>query len=104
MSQFFEDCLRIIFTEFKNDSNTLYSCMLVNRYWCQIIVPILWENPYILKNISHKKLYNTIFNLLPSDSKKFLLDNNIELPLNTISNKPLFNYISLSSQISLEFI
>ncbi|GBB83458.1 hypothetical protein RclHR1_10190007 [Rhizophagus clarus] len=104
MSQLIEDCLRIIFTEFKDYSGSLYSCMLVNRYWCQIVVPILWRNPYIYKKISHKKLYYTIFNLLPTDSKQFLSNNNIKLPLNRFSNKPLFNYISFSSQISLEFI
>ena len=41
MSQLIEDCLRIIFTELKNDSNSLYSCILVNRFWCLIGVRIL---------------------------------------------------------------
>ena len=85
MSQLIEDCLRIIFTELKNDSSSLYSCILVNRYWCRIAVPILWKNPYNFKNISRNKFYNTIINFLPTNSKQILLDNNIELPF-TITN------------------
>ncbi|PKY51333.1 hypothetical protein RhiirA4_407346, partial [Rhizophagus irregularis] len=81
MSQLTEDCLRIIFIELKNDSNFLYSCILVNRYWCRIAIPILWKNPYNNKNISNNnKFYNTIINFLPENSKQFLLENNIELP------------------------
>ncbi|GES98915.1 hypothetical protein GLOIN_2v1784794 [Rhizophagus clarus] len=107
MAQLIEDCLRIIFTELKNDSNSLYSCVLVNRYWCRIAIPILWKNPYNHKNISNKnKFYYTIINLLPTSSKQYLLDNNIDLPFITLSNQPLllFNYISFSSQISSKFI
>ncbi|RIA79921.1 hypothetical protein C1645_839633 [Glomus cerebriforme] len=50
------------------------ACFKVNRFWCSIAVPILWTT---------------------------LLDNNIELPLSTFSNKLLFNYLSFLSQISL---
>ncbi|RIA94288.1 hypothetical protein C1645_873552 [Glomus cerebriforme] len=100
-----EDCFRIIFTELQEDSASLYSCILVNRFWCRIAVPILWKNIFIYGKYSRKKLYNVIIHLLPQSSKQLLFDNNIDLPsLSTISNKPLFNYISYLSRIYPGFI
>ncbi|POG58608.1 hypothetical protein GLOIN_2v1729262, partial [Rhizophagus irregularis DAOM 181602=DAOM 197198] len=35
---------------FQDDYSTLYSCVLVNRLWCRLTIPLLWENPFsILK-------------------------------------------------------
>ncbi|GBB89115.1 hypothetical protein RclHR1_01580016 [Rhizophagus clarus] len=72
-------------------------------------MPILWEDPfeYDINNgdsRSHHKLYNLIVSLLQTSSKKLLSDNNIELPIQEFSNKPLFNYVNLSPQISSNFI
>ncbi|RIA90120.1 hypothetical protein C1645_876312 [Glomus cerebriforme] len=99
-----EDCLRIIFAELQDDPGSLYSCILVNKYWCRIAVKILWKNPYGYKKISRNKLYNSIFNLLPITSKQYLLKDNTKSSLNIILNKPSFNYISFSSQIPPHFI
>ncbi|RIA90118.1 hypothetical protein C1645_823809 [Glomus cerebriforme] len=105
MSNFInEDCLRIIFTKLQNDPDSLYSCILVNRFWCRIAVQILWKNPYGYKKISLKKLNNSIFNMLPITSKQYLLKDNIKSSLNINLNKPLFNYISFFSNISLHII
>ncbi|CAB5212202.1 unnamed protein product [Rhizophagus irregularis] len=30
----------------RNDYSTLYSCILVNRLWCRLAMPLLWENPF----------------------------------------------------------
>src|ERR1043166_1148531 len=101
-----EDCLRIIFTELQNDQSSLYSCILVNRFWCRIAVPILWKHIDIFDRPSHSciKLYNTIIYLLPASSKQLLFDNNIMLPLPILQNQPLFNYIGFSYKISEDFI
>ncbi|PKC58148.1 hypothetical protein RhiirA1_471414 [Rhizophagus irregularis] len=40
------DILYLVFEELQNDNKTLYSCLLVNKTWCEIIVPILWKNPW----------------------------------------------------------
>src|ERR1051325_4093885 len=111
MSSLVEDCLRIIFSELQEGS--LYSCILVNRFWCQTGVRILWKDPYNddISNITSEryqkrcnKLYNTMIYLLPVSSKQLLIDNNVILPSTVSSNEPLFNYMSFSSVISLEFI
>ncbi|GBC21727.2 hypothetical protein GLOIN_2v1511704 [Rhizophagus irregularis DAOM 181602=DAOM 197198] len=99
MTYLIEDCLRIIVTKLQNDSSSLYSCILVNRFWCRMTIPILWKNPLAFKNISHDKFYTTIINMLPTSSIKFLVENNIVLPSPIISRRPLFNYLSFLSQI-----
>ncbi|EXX78409.1 hypothetical protein RirG_015240 [Rhizophagus irregularis DAOM 197198w] len=100
-----EDCLQIIINELQYDLSSLYSCILVNRYWCRIAIPILWKNPSSLKGFSPSKLHNMIIFLLPKSSKKFLSDNIPEFSLTEIPyDKPLFNYISFFTQISPDLI
>jgi hypothetical protein len=91
------DCLGLIFNQLKKDRKSLHSCLLVNKEWCNVIVPILWkEHSWNLERESMKKLLNIILSFLLSNSKQILLlDNNINLP----STIPLityksFNYIS----------
>ncbi|EXX60331.1 uncharacterized protein OCT59_010104 [Rhizophagus irregularis] len=110
MSRLIADCLIIIFNDLREKASSLYSCILVNRYWCRTAMPILWKVPFEFDignwdSLSNRKLYNLIFYLLPTFSKKLLLDNNIELPtIQEFSNQPLFNYISFSSQVPPNFI
>src|SRR5436309_14689683 len=109
MSNLVENCLKIIFTELKNDHDSLYKCILVNKNWCWVAIPILWKDPYSFENITHDKLYSTILEFLPATSKQSLINNGIDLPfkfpLQTHPYKPLFNYIRLLSHFpSEEFI
>ncbi|GBC30875.1 hypothetical protein GLOIN_2v1767282 [Rhizophagus irregularis DAOM 181602=DAOM 197198] len=30
----------------RNDISTLYSCIFVNRLWCRLAIPLLWEDPF----------------------------------------------------------
>ncbi|KAF0403829.1 hypothetical protein F8M41_009179 [Gigaspora margarita] len=32
-----------------NEIYSLYSCALVNRYWCKMSIPILWKDPFSLE-------------------------------------------------------
>src|SRR3954454_1889612 len=81
------DCLSFIFHEL-TDKNSLHSCILVNKEWCNIVVPILWKEysdscNYIWNNEineSEKKLFETILSYLSSSSNQNLSDNNIKLP------------------------
>src|SRR2546423_12903052 len=85
------------------DRNSLHSCILVNKEWCSVVVPILWKEysytcNYSWKfneiNDSEKKLFNTILSCLSSSSNQFLSDNDIKLPSTIFSKTPLFNYVS----------
>ncbi|RIB26933.1 hypothetical protein C2G38_2138062 [Gigaspora rosea] len=44
-----------ILNNLNNEFNSLYSCALVNRHWCKISIPILWQNPFTCENY-HKTL------------------------------------------------
>jgi hypothetical protein len=45
---------------FRNDISTLHSCILVNRLWCRLAIPLLWEDPFSLiypKNYHYIEVY-----------------------------------------------
>ncbi|PKY55319.1 hypothetical protein RhiirA4_474679 [Rhizophagus irregularis] len=62
---------------------------LVNKRWCLLVVPILWEkHTRYIYHEAEKKFHNIILSSLSSSSKQFLGDsNNIKLP-STIISKP----------------
>ncbi|GBC16641.1 hypothetical protein RhiirA1_469794 [Rhizophagus irregularis] len=78
---------------FRDDYSTLHSCILVNRSWCRLAIPLLWENPFSIcaENYNFVEIY--IHNL--NDDLKIklneckIIDNN-SLHLNTLFNYPSF--------------
>ncbi|PKC03832.1 hypothetical protein RhiirA5_423153 [Rhizophagus irregularis] len=49
MSKFNKDILFLIFEKLQNNSKNskfLFSCLMVNRIWCETMIPILWKNPW----------------------------------------------------------
>ncbi|RGB23212.1 hypothetical protein C1646_779434 [Rhizophagus diaphanus] len=91
---------------FRNDYKMLYSCILVNRLWCRLTIPLLWEDPfsiavedcnyYYLNESYELKNYDFIgtylYNLNDEDKTKlneYGIDNNV-FPLNTLFNYPSF--------------
>jgi hypothetical protein len=81
---------------FQNDFSTLHSCILVNRKWCRLAIPLLWEDPFSIKFpenyhfIHFIELY--LHNLNDEDKKKLKKYGiNDELfPSNTLFNYPNF--------------
>src|SRR6266542_913572 len=70
MLELVEDVLFLILDELQGDRKSLYSCILVNRTWCKITVPILWNNPgrnYLTDNAMNK-LFNVIILHLSKES------------------------------------
>jgi hypothetical protein len=82
------DCINDIFEFLEYDTVTLYSCLLVNRLWCNISVKIYWRE---IKNI------NGLIACFPDRSKKFLYNNGIP---NLPSKPPIFNYVSFCKVLS----
>ena len=35
---------KIILQYFHHDYKTLHSCILINRLWCRLAIPLLWED------------------------------------------------------------
>src|SRR5688500_14396970 len=91
--QLLYDCLNEIFEYLEEDKVTLYSCLLVNRLWCEVSVGILWRH-VDFKHIKTKpKFLGTIIACLSDESKDLLHKNKIFIPTPS-SKPPLFNYAS----------
>jgi hypothetical protein len=90
------DCLILIFNKLRfNNVKFLHSCLLVNREWCHLVVPILWEKyPYFHKNKTKEKYFNIILSHLSSSSKQLLFNCKIKLPSKILSKPLMLNYIS----------
>ncbi|RGB38666.1 hypothetical protein C1646_755472 [Rhizophagus diaphanus] len=77
---------------FKNDFSTLYSCILVNRLWCRLAIPLLWENPFSIPNENYKFIGIYLHNLnddLKEQLNEYKIDDNL-FPSNTLFNYPIF--------------
>src|SRR5947207_3280113 len=93
------ECLREIFEyAYENDDlETLGSCLLVNRKWCEAVVPVMWRNPWALswfnwREKSTRSITSTIYALLPHDIKTAFITNGISISPPT-TKVPLFNYV-----------
>ncbi|PKY55997.1 hypothetical protein RhiirA4_475930 [Rhizophagus irregularis] len=98
MSTLVEDVLRLILEELKYDRISLHSCILVNKTWCKMTVPILWKNPgqNLLNDNSKNLLFNIIILHLSNESRNFLKKQEIDLFKDIIESYKhplLFNYI-----------
>jgi hypothetical protein len=95
------DILYLIFEELQYNKG-LYSCLLVNKTWCEIIVPILWKNPWkcSIKTQREGLLLNVIISHLSDKSRNNLKNKNISF----LYQKPLFDYISFCRHLNLDAI
>src|SRR5688572_23986960 len=82
------DCLNEIF-ELLDDKVDLYSCLLVNRHWCEVSVRILWTN---IRN------FNTLLNCLPNETKEMLSKSKI---IKFTQKPPLFNYVTFIKNLNI---
>ncbi|GBB86053.1 hypothetical protein RclHR1_01250016 [Rhizophagus clarus] len=100
-SKFFSGDLPELINEvmqhFHCDYRTLHSCILVNRLWCRLAIPLLWENPFSIKfpkNYRFIEIY--LYNLNDEDKAKlneYIIYNDL-FPSNT-----LFNYSSFIQRL-----
>src|SRR6266498_4050272 len=63
-----------IIQNFRNDIESLYSCVLVNKICCRIATPLLWEDPFSVKyrrNLSYHFI-DTYFLFLNENDKNKL--------------------------------
>ncbi|UZO25441.1 uncharacterized protein OCT59_017706 [Rhizophagus irregularis] len=98
----------------RKDLSTLYSCIFVNRLWCRLAIPLLWEDPFLIPN-QHYRCIGAYLSFLNEDSKakfnEYGIDDKLLLS-NTLFNYPSFikyfdtyrvcrsaNYDTLSSNV-----
>jgi hypothetical protein len=102
MSELNKDILYLIFEELQDDSKSLFSCLMVNRLWCETMIPILWSNPwcYDIDYSNKDYLFIIIVSYLSNDIKEFLTRQGIQLP--SVSCKfLLFDYLSFCRSINV---
>ncbi|RGB29769.1 hypothetical protein C1646_766167 [Rhizophagus diaphanus] len=92
-SKILPELLNEILQYFHQDYKTLYSCILVNRLWCSLAIPLLWENPFSIefpKNYHFIEIY--LYNLNDDDKTKLIeYGMNKDLfPSNTLFRYPSF--------------
>ncbi|EXX71003.1 uncharacterized protein OCT59_000504 [Rhizophagus irregularis] len=101
------ELLSEIIQYFRNDFSTLHSCILVNRIWCRLAIPLLWENPFTI--ISCKNFYSIQYYKIRfietylidlNDNDKIKLN---EYGINLLSNT-LFNYPSFIKHLYTRII
>src|SRR5438034_5254831 len=105
MSKLNKDILFLIFEELQDDSKSLFSCLMVNRIWCEIVIPVLWRNPwnYNISYYNKSSLYYIITFYLSDDIKEFLTRQGIQLPL--VSHQPLlFDYLSFCRSVNVNIM
>ncbi|UZO10576.1 uncharacterized protein OCT59_002156 [Rhizophagus irregularis] len=99
MSVLNKDVLYLILKELQDDKKALFSCLSVNKIWCEIIIPLLWKNPWkYLKKGKEKLLLNVIFSHLTEKSKD--LNQFFDFFIESYQ-KPLFNYINFCKYLNL---
>ncbi|GBC04831.1 hypothetical protein RclHR1_00590017 [Rhizophagus clarus] len=95
-----KDTLLLILVKLQNDNNSLYSCLLVNKTWCETTIPILWKNPWRdLPREKEKSQSNVIVSHLSNEVRENLKrKHDITLPE---PMKLSFNYISFCRYLEL---
>src|SRR5436190_20259320 len=102
MSKLHKDILFLLFEELQDDSKPLFSCLMVNRFWCETVIPILWRNPWSYAiDYSNKKSYLFIIFVycLPNHIKDFLTNEGIQLPPTPYPSL-FFDYLSFCRSIN----
>ncbi|PKC60759.1 hypothetical protein RhiirA1_467577 [Rhizophagus irregularis] len=105
MSELNKDVIFLILKNLQNDSKSFYSCLLINRIWCETVVPILWKNPsrHQLTENACKILLSVILSHLSGESKDNMMNQGIDIFTETYQ-RPLFNYISFWKHLDSKFL
>ncbi|RIA89660.1 hypothetical protein C1645_824545 [Glomus cerebriforme] len=103
MSKLNGDILYLIFKELRDSKQTLHSYLFVNKTWCEIIVPIFWNNPW--ENLNYEKMNSLFYVIIShlSDESRNNLNQKIKFLKDTYQ-KPLFNYITFCKHLNFEAI
>jgi hypothetical protein len=87
---------------FRNDFSTLYSCILVNRLWCRLAIPLLWEDPFSVLTQNYHFIIILLNNL--SEDDKTQLNKIYGINSNVFSSNTLFNYPNFIKRLSTQKI
>src|SRR6185369_4162402 len=90
------EVLAEIFKYIEDSHKTLFSCILVNKEWHNINIPILWRDPFYSAGS-----IRVLINCLLVTDKDFLTRNNIKLSFELLDRLPLYNYAKFTTTLRL---
>src|SRR3954463_13350748 len=99
------DVLFMISENLQDDTISLYSCLLVNKSWCEAIVPMLWKIPgqLLLTEQAEIILFKVILSHLSEESRDIIKKQGIDV-FTGIYQTPSFNYIYLWRHLDLHLL
>jgi hypothetical protein len=105
MMELNRDVLLVILENLQDDRISLYSCLLVNRSWCEATVPILWKFPgqTFLTERAVNILFNVILSHLSEDTREAIKKLGFDL-FTEIYQTPSFNYIYFWRCLNLQLL
>ncbi|RIA89086.1 hypothetical protein C1645_806438 [Glomus cerebriforme] len=73
---FSNNCLESVIDNLKDNKETLFSCLLVNRLLCKHVIPYLWSSPFDLEinPNKHKLIIRTYISCLREEEKQWLIN------------------------------
>ncbi|RIB21564.1 hypothetical protein C2G38_2176201 [Gigaspora rosea] len=82
-----------ILNNLKHEFYSLYCCALVNRYWCKISIPILWQDLFSF-SVNPKPLFIPIYFSSLGEDEKFIIKECLKKEglINIEFSIPLFDY------------
>ncbi|KAF0374543.1 f-box domain-containing protein [Gigaspora margarita] len=87
------ECLFDIFNNLRTDYGSLFSCLILSRQWCRIVVPLLWSEPTVrFSSLSITSVFLSTLN----DEEQAMIPFETILP-NYV--KPLFEYTSFTISV-----
>ncbi|CAG8752010.1 2950_t:CDS:2 [Cetraspora pellucida] len=98
-SKTLQTIFKFIDTKEERDYGTLYNCALVNRQWCNNVIPTLWKDPFYGEKSD--VVIKILLSFLDNDQLQQLGSIRDGLPLN--ENK-MFDYPSFIQHLNLDFI
>jgi hypothetical protein len=95
-------CLEIII-RYLTTNEDLHSCLLVNKFWANIVVPVFWEAPFrnIYDFIPSHKIIPTYIACL-SDESKEILSKEYNGKFNQLTKIPFFDYPSFLTELQYD--
>ncbi|KAF0548939.1 hypothetical protein F8M41_025561 [Gigaspora margarita] len=98
MPELMEKILNYLNSEIYSGINSLFSCTLVNRYWCKMSIPILWQRPFT--TYETPTFISAYFSSL-DDNEKLILK---EYGIMTDFSNTLFQYERFLKVLDLSFL
>src|SRR6266540_1690548 len=86
------ECLEEIFHVLEYDKFALYSCLLVNRFWCSSVIKFLWKQPFQLVKKPNSSLIEVYVSSFSPEVKTYLISEGVNFPY--IKKSKIFDYPS----------